>query len=241
MNQTDTSTSQQTVITCRIPGISTYRNSVRIPLEQGNRIEKTVAAIRVLADQFDGCCIDAVPQYADDAILISVQSREQADGPIDPHQLDAFIRNVAEFLDAIRQGRAPRLDPRLADESESKIPATCKALLGHGTLDLAIEGRPPITLKCQSKSSRDSALPVAQEVHRAEDVVLVSHDHGQFLTSADQAAGLRLGDRITLDDLRTTTQIRRARGILIHGPTTQCQLFPPEPSVDAEETRDVTP
>ena len=235
MYQTDSPVGQQTIITCRIAGIRTYSGSVRIPLEQGARIERAVAAIRDLADQFDGCRIDAVPQYADDAILIAVQPKAPAGSAIDPHLFGAFMRNVAEYLDATREGRTPHLGPGSDAGSESNIPATCKALQGCGTLDLAVGGRPPITLKCQSKSTSDAAPPVAQEVHRVEDVVLVSHDHGRFLISADQATGLRLGDHITLDDLRTMTQIRRARGILVHVSTAQCQLFPPEPSVDAAD------
>src|SRR3546814_7896166 len=77
------------------------------------------------------------------------------------------MRNVAEYLDATREGRTPHLGPGSGDGSESNIPATCKALQGCGTLDLAVGGRPPITLKCQSKSTSDAAPPRSEE-HTSE-------------------------------------------------------------------------
>lgn len=205
------STTEQATIALRIDGVF-VGDDVSIDPSECSLIERTASSVRMLLHAFGGFEFDAIPQFANHRILLPVLPFNQEGLPFDSLIFDKFCRNIAEFIDADREGRAPLLD---FPDRKAEFEAIARNLRSFGEVCFEVMKWREIRISKISTPETDAKLLATFEVESAAAASNLKHSDGKCIVDRNRVENLRPGDRILLDEMGEIERVNRAVGSLV--------------------------
>lgn len=195
-----------------IPGVR-VGESISIPTECRGVIARCASAARTLLKHFGPFEICQIPQFSHDVMAVSVEQKKGSEAEFDASRFESFVMDVKAALKSA-PSRSTDVDESDENEFKDKLESLIKSMAGLGIITIRFENNRTVTLKCGSHSGLKAETYAIHTVESSSSMVMLKHEYGTIVMTANDAKKIKVGDKIVIDKNRNAHLVQRSIGKL---------------------------